>query len=74
MSTDKQKIKHLQEYKELNDLVSHAKKRIEEIKAEIKEKYKPGEYGELLLTIEERRVKEYIVPARIDKVIKVVKK
>lgn len=73
-SNNQQKIKTLEEYKELKELTAKAEKRIREIKAEIKEKYKPGEYGDLILSIEEREVAAYSVAARVDQIIKVVKK
>lgn len=74
MSNNKQKIKALQEYRDLKELTATAAKRIKEIQAEIKAHYEPGEYGDLILTIEEREVKEYTVPARTDQIIKVVKR
>lgn len=74
MSNDEDKIKTLEEYRELKELTSRAEKRIKEIQAEIKTKYMPGEYGSLVLSIERREVKEYTVAARVDQIIKVVRK
>lgn len=64
----------LNEYQELKEVINAANKRANELKALIKNDYKPGEYGNLILTIEERQVKEYVVSARVDQIIKVTNK
>lgn len=61
----------LSEYREQRDLINLANKRIAELKKEILEKYGPGVYGDLVLTIEEREVQSYTVNARIDTIIKI---
>lgn len=71
--TKQQKIAILAEFKENKELVSQAEKRLKELKDQIKSDIDAGVYGDLVLTIEEREVKEYVVPARTDKIIKVSK-
>ncbi len=68
-----QKIKTLAEFKELQELKATADKRLKEIKKEIEENIAAGKYGDFALGFEFREVREYVVPARTDKIIKVVK-
>jgi hypothetical protein len=67
------KIKILSAYKEFQELKSMADKRIKELQLEIKRRFKPGKYGQYLLNFEVREVKEYVVPARTDHIVKVSK-
>lgn len=71
--TKQQKIEILAEFKESKELTAFAEKRLKELKDIIKAEIETGKYGDLVLTIEEREVKEYVVPARTDKIIKVSK-
>lgn len=68
-----QKIKILSEFKELQELKASAEKRYKEIKKQIEENIDAGRYGDFALGFEFRDVREYVVPSRTDKIIKVVK-
>jgi hypothetical protein len=70
----KEKIQILADFKEQQELVRLANKRISELKEAIKNEFEAGVYGDLVLTFEDRFVKEYVVPARVDKIIKVIEK
>lgn len=65
--------KILAEYKELQEQKSKADKRLKELKDEIQREMKPGMYGDYVLIFETREVREYLVPARIDHIVKVSK-
>lgn len=71
--TKQDKIQLLSEYKELQALKTEAEKRYKELKKQIEENIEAGKYGEFALGFEFREVREYVVPARTDKIIKVVK-
>lgn len=68
-----EKIKILAEFKELQELKAAAEKRYKEIKKQIESEIEAGKYGDFALGFEFREVREYVVPARTDKIIKVVK-
>lgn len=63
----------LNSYRNAADKAKAAKKEMEELKEYILENVKPGAYGELLLGIEKRDVKEYVVKARTDTILKVIR-
>lgn len=63
----------LADFKNQQEALKEAKKNIDELKAYILENVEPGQYGEMLLGIEKRSVKEYVVKARIDTIIKVLR-
>lgn len=65
------KIRILEEYKETKELVAAAEKRVRELKAQIQAEIDAGKYGDYVLVFEEREVKEYVVPARTDRIVKV---
>lgn len=71
--TKQEKIETLTEYRELQELKATADKRLKEIKREIEQNISAGKYGNMLIHFELREVKEYVVPARIDKIVKVSK-
>lgn len=66
------KIKILKEYKEEKELVQRAEKRLKQLKAMIQANIDAGVYGDVALVIEEVDVKEYVVPARTDRRMKVL--
>ena len=63
----------LNSYKNASEKAKALKKEVDELRAYIIDNVEPGAYGELLLGIETRDVKEYVVKARIDKIIKVMR-
>lgn len=71
--TKQDKIQILAEYKEEVELRNHAEKRIKELKAQIQAEIDAGKYGDYVLTFDQREVKEYVVAARTDTLVKVVK-
>jgi hypothetical protein len=69
--TTKQKIKILAEFKEEQALKAKAEARIKELKAQIQAEIDQGKYGDYVLIFEERDVKQYVVSARTDTIVKV---
>lgn len=69
--TTKQKIQILAEFKEEQALKAKAEARIKELKAQIQAEIDAGKYGDYVLIFEERDVKEYVVKARVDTIVKV---
>lgn len=65
------KIKILAEFKEEQALKAKAEARIKELKAQIQAEIDAGQYGDYVLVFEEREVKEYVVKARVDELVKV---
>ena len=66
-----QKIQILKEFKEEQALKAKAEARIKELKAQIQAEIDAGQYGDYVLVFEEREVKEYVVKARVDELVKV---
>lgn len=69
--TKQQKIQILAEFKEEQALKAKAEARIKELKAQIQAEIDAGKYGDYVLIFEERDVKEYVVKARTDTIVKV---
>lgn len=69
--TKQQKIAILAEYKEEQILKAKAEARIKELKAQIQADIDAGQYGDYVLIFEQRDVKEYVVKARTDTIVKV---
>lgn len=67
------KIQVISEFKELQELKSRADKRIKELKDQIQKDFDAGIYGDYSLNFEIREVREYVVPARVDTIVKVSK-
>lgn len=63
----------LNSYKNASDSAKASKKEADDLRAYILENIDPGLYGELLLGIEKRDVKEYVVKARTDTIVKVMR-
>jgi hypothetical protein len=71
--TKQDKIKVLAEYREIQELKAAAEKRYKELKKQIEAEIESGKHGDFVVAFEFREVREYIVPARTDKIVKVVK-
>lgn len=67
------KILIISEFKELQELKAKADKRIKELKDQIQKEFDAGIYGQYFLNFETREVREYVVPARIDHIVKISK-
>lgn len=63
----------LASYLNASERAKAAQKEKDDLRDYILENVDPGQYGELLLGIEERSVKEYVVKARTDRIIKVMR-
>lgn len=62
--------KILQEYREQNEIKKAAEKRVKELKEAILQMTE-GQYDNFVLEFESRNVKEYVVAARVDTLIKI---
>lgn len=71
--TKENKIKILDEYRELQMRKSEIEKRYKELKTKIETEVGEGKFGPFAVEFQTREVREYVVPARVDKIIKVVK-
>lgn len=67
----KAKITILKEFKKYQKLKAKAEARYKELKEQIQAEIDSGKYGDYVLAITEREVKEYTVPARTDTIVKV---
>lgn len=62
----------LAQYKLLQEAKSRVDRELKDMRESLL-KMKAGQYGNFLLAFETREVREYVVPARIDHIVKVIK-